>query len=187
MTVFALIGLAGTVSFTIGRHGAERTVALRIHLVASRTAFTLIELLVAMILAGILASIALFSISAMRARAMNARAIAEVRTIATEIVRYEMSHGYYPADLAAIDRAGMMDPWGHPYQYLRIKQPPGGGGALVVAGARKDRFLVPINSDFDLYSMGEDGRSVPPLTASRSRDDLVRANDGGYVGIASGF
>jgi len=47
--------------------------------------------------------------------------------------------------------------------------------------------MVPINSDFDLYSMGKDGRSVAPLTAKDSRDDIVRANDGGYVGLASEF
>ena len=62
--------------------------------------------------------------------------------------------------------------------------PPGGGKP---AGARKDRFLVPVNSTFDLYSMGPDGESVPPFTAAKSRDDIVRANDGGYVGRASGF
>ncbi len=52
---------------------------------------------------------------------------------------------------------------------------------------RKDKFLVPINTDFDLYSMGEDGKSVPPLTAKASRDDIIRANDGGYIGPASGY
>jgi len=53
--------------------------------------------------------------------------------------------------------------------------------------ARKDRFLVPINSDFDLYSMGRDGESVPPLAAPKSRDDVVRAANGAFVGLASKF
>lgn len=46
---------------------------------------------------------------------------------------------------------------------------PGGGGPPCgsIGGARKDRFLVPINSDFDLYSMGKDGQSVGPLTARK--------------------
>jgi general secretion pathway protein G len=52
---------------------------------------------------------------------------------------------------------------------------------------RKDRFLVPINSTYDLYSMGADGRSVGPLTAAMSRDDIIRANDGAYVGLAEGY
>ena len=52
---------------------------------------------------------------------------------------------------------------------------------------RKDRFLVPINSDYDLYSMGEGGTSVPPLTAKSSRDDIIRANDGQFVGLAEKY
>lgn len=52
---------------------------------------------------------------------------------------------------------------------------------------RKDRFLHPINSDYDLYSMGKDGESVEPLTAKKSLDDVIRANDGSFVGLAADF
>lgn len=52
---------------------------------------------------------------------------------------------------------------------------------------RKDRFLHPINSDYDLYSMGKDGESVEPLTAKKSHDDVIRANDGQFVGLATEF
>ena len=52
---------------------------------------------------------------------------------------------------------------------------------------RKDRFLHPINSDYDLYSMGKDGESVEPLTAQKSHDDVIRASDGGYYGLAKNF
>ncbi len=61
--------------------------------------------------------------------------------------------------------------------------PPCGG----VGGARKDRFLVPINSDFDIYSMGRDGQTIPPLTAPKSHDDILRASDGGFYGLAANF
>jgi len=61
----------------------------------------------------------------------------------------------------------------------------GGGGGPTQP--RKDRFLVPINSDFDLYSMGKDRDTVAPLTAKVSQDDIVRANDGAFVGLASEF
>lgn len=63
----------------------------------------------------------------------------------------------------------------------------GGGGGGAAAQARKDRFLVPINTDFDLYSMGKDGTSVPSLTAAASRDDVVRAANGAFIGLASRF
>ena len=52
---------------------------------------------------------------------------------------------------------------------------------------RKDRFLVPVNSDYDLYSKGQDRKSSTPFTAKASQDDIVRANDGAYVGLASEF
>jgi general secretion pathway protein G len=52
---------------------------------------------------------------------------------------------------------------------------------------RKDKNLVPINTDFDLYSLGKDGESVGPLTAIPSRDDIVRANNGSYIGRADSY
>jgi general secretion pathway protein G len=52
---------------------------------------------------------------------------------------------------------------------------------------RKDRNLVPINSEFDLYSKGKDGDSRPPLPAKPSRDDVLIARDGAYVGLAKDF
>ena len=52
---------------------------------------------------------------------------------------------------------------------------------------RKDRFLVPINSDYDLYSMGRDGDTKTPLTAKASHDDVIRCNDGEFVGLAYKF
>jgi len=53
--------------------------------------------------------------------------------------------------------------------------------------ARKDRFLVPLNSDYDLYSDGQDGQTTAPITAQKSQDDIIRASDGAYVGLASQF
>ncbi len=61
------------------------------------------------------------------------------------------------------------------------------GGNASKGKPRKDRFLHPINSDYDLYSMGKDGESVEPLTAKKSHDDVIRANDGGFVGLAVEF
>ena len=55
------------------------------------------------------------------------------------------------------------------------------------ANPRKDRFNVPINSDYDLYSMGADGASVEPLISAQSHDDIVRAANGTFVGLAENF
>jgi len=47
--------------------------------------------------------------------------------------------------------------------------------------------LVPPNTDYGLYGMGEDGLSRPPLTAKRSRDDIVRADNGRFIGLATDY
>lgn len=56
-----------------------------------------------------------------------------------------------------------------------------------VGKKRKDKSLHPLNTDYDLYSMGPDGRSVSPLTAKASRDDIIRANNGGFIGVAEDY
>lgn len=80
-----------------------------------------------------------------------------------------------------IMQATRLDPWGKPYVYLNLRDPASSGNA------RKNKNLVPINSDFDLYSVGKDGQSSPPPTSKFSRDDVVRANDGRYNGLAADY
>lgn len=63
----------------------------------------------------------------------------------------------------------------------------GSVGGSIMGSVRKDRFLAPINTDFDLYSMGPDGDSKSQLNAKASRDDIIRAANGAYFGVASGF
>jgi general secretion pathway protein G len=52
---------------------------------------------------------------------------------------------------------------------------------------RKDHNLHPLNSEFDLYSIGPDGSSSPPLTARASQDDIIWARDGAFVGPAEDY
>ena len=52
---------------------------------------------------------------------------------------------------------------------------------------RQDRFLRPINRDFDLYSMGRDGTTASNLADQESLDDVIRANEGTYVGSAEEY
>ena len=67
--------------------------------------------------------------------------------------------------------------------------PPGGGGLPCggIGGARKDRFLVPLNSDFDVYSIGKDRDTAMPLSPPQSHDDVLRASDGGFYGLGKNF
>lgn len=140
---------------------------------------TLLELVVAMTAVMILASIAVPAYNGYVTRARVAVAIGDIGRISLQLYRWQLNTRSFPATLAD---AGLdaNDPWGKPYQYLPVQG--ANRGAL-----RKDRNLVPINTDFDLYSMGPDGKSVGPLTAAFSQDDVVRANDGSFIGVAKDY
>ena len=147
----------------------------------SQRGFTLIEMMIVTVIIGILAALAIPNYARVRERAMIARAIGDIKAIQSDVQDYSIRNGgAVPANLAAVGRASLLDPWGNPYQYTPIT----GKGK---GGFRKDRFLVPINSDFDLYSMGADGATSGPLSAKTSQDDIIRANDGGFVGLAKDF
>ncbi len=145
--------------------------------------FTMIEMLIVMAIIGTLLAIALPMLQSALDKARVARAIGDIGTMQTDIAAYEAGGKGLPASLADIGRASLMDPWGNPYRYLKFDLTLTRGRGLT-PGARMDRFLVPINSTYDLYSMGKDGQSFPALTAKASKDDVVRANDGGFVGLA---
>ncbi|AJQ92596.1 prepilin-type N-terminal cleavage/methylation domain-containing protein [Gynuella sunshinyii] len=144
--------------------------------------YTLLEIIISIALIGILVSVALQSYSAYFDRVDRNKAISDLKIISTLITAYAMdSGGEFPDSLADVNADGYLDPWGHPYQYLNIANKRGNGHN------RKDRNLVPINSDYDLYSMGKDGESVGPLTAKQSQDDIIRANNGDFIGLASTY
>ncbi|MCF8149496.1 MAG: prepilin-type cleavage/methylation domain-containing protein [Burkholderiaceae bacterium] len=142
---------------------------------------TLVELLIVVAVIGALAAIAIPSYRRYVERAYVAKAVIEIGTIALALKRYHEDERTYPASLSALDIAIPTDPWGNPYQYLAIDIIPAPNTGQV----RRDKNLNPINSDFDLYSMGPDGRTQKQLTASKARDDIVRAGNGGFVGVAS--
>lgn len=141
---------------------------------------TLIELMIVLAIIGTLAVLATPLFSEYTTRAKIARAVTEIRNIQGDITAFEAGNERLPLDLAEIKRDTLMDPWGNPYQYTNFALTPKGKW-------RKDKFLVPINSTYDLWSMGPDGESATPLTAKKSQDDIIRANDGSYIGQASRY
>lgn len=144
-----------------------------------RAGFTLIELLAVIAVIGMLLGIMTPRLGAVLNTAKVATAIADIKVIELELIAFEALADSLPASLATIGRGGKLDPWGNPYLYLNY-----GGNSKNPSGSRTDRSLRPLNSDFDLYSTGKDGESSPPITAKGSQDDIIRANDGGFVGLA---
>ncbi|MBW1721966.1 MAG: prepilin-type N-terminal cleavage/methylation domain-containing protein [Deltaproteobacteria bacterium] len=143
--------------------------------------FTLIEALMVMVILGTIGAIALPLYTRYIEKAKVTKAIAEISILQKEILNFQAENDAFPANLGDIGRGNLKDPWGAPYQYMDMTGVSGHGKC------RKDHFMNPLNTDFDLYSMGPDGISKPPLTAKASRDDIVRADNGGFIGPASEF
>ena len=148
----------------------------------ARSGFTLIEILIALVILGMIAAIAVPSYNGYIDRARIYQAKQDIQGMATLISNYYNDHRAYPATLADVGLATRLDPWKNPYQYLDVSDIKATKGK-----ARKDKRLVPINSDYDLYSMGKDGKTAAPLTAPASQDDVIRANNGRFLGLGSEY
>lgn len=109
--------------------------------------------------------------------------ISQLEEIQKRIDDFYKTHSRYPISLVEIYESAPLDPWNNPYQYLSLAD----GLQKMRGQARKYKGMKLINSDYDLYSMGPDGKSVPPLTAEPSRDDIIRAHNGKFTGSASDF
>ena len=147
---------------------------------AGTAGFTLIELVVVVTIIGVLAGIAMPMYQGMRERAQIGAAISEIASLQQEIVEFRILNDRMPVDLNEIGRGAERDPWGNEYVYLDHSTTPSGQW-------RTDRFNVPVNTDYDLYSRGADQASSPQFTAAQARDDIARANDSGWIGLAETF
>jgi general secretion pathway protein G len=160
---------------------SKRTTAMTASL-RKASGFTLMETLLTLTIAGILSALSVSAYAKYIKTAKVASAVSDLGKIKSSIDRYRLNNNDLPPlSLAEVKAQGMKDPWGNPYVYLNFSTVNGNGQK------RKDHNLVPINSEFDLYSKGADKESMGPLTASKSRDDVIMANDGGFIGLASEY
>ena len=143
-------------------------------------AFTLVEVLLVVALLGVLLAIALPTYGRYQDKVRTRKAIAEITMMSAIVQAHFQTTGQYPASLASAEISNWIDPWGRPYVYYNIDE--NGKGH-----ARKDHALNPLNTDFDLYSSGPDGVSKPQITQKDSVDDILRASNGAFVGIAANF
>ena len=148
----------------------------------SQRGFTLVEILIVIGILAIVGAIAMPRYADYKERIRITQAKQDIAAINAQVKVYMHDNRTPPDALSAVGQGSKLDPWGRPYQYQRLE------GVKGVAGkARKNKNLVPLNSDFDLYSMGKDGETAGPLTAPVSRDDVLRANDGAFIGLASEY
>jgi general secretion pathway protein G len=143
--------------------------------------FTLIEVLVTIALLAVLAMIAIPQYADYQERVRIQQAITDIKAIEAHVHHFFQDNRSYPPDLAAIGVGGRLDPWGRPYEYTDLSSAKGNGSA------RKRKNLSPLNTDFDLYSVGKDGQSQNSLLPPVSRDDVIRALDGRFVGLGKDF
>jgi len=164
---------------------------------SGKAGFTIIEVAIVLLIVGILAALAIPAYNNYVDQSLNKLCVRNIRLLEHAIKTYELESMRLPNNLAELgpvsllDATGntktqsppLLDPWGNPYQYLNLPNdnPP------AYPNARRDRGNKPLSLDYDLYSMGADGRTSKPVDSHFGKDDIVRANSGAYVGLAGNY
>ena len=143
--------------------------------------FTLVEILFVIAIIGILSMMSIRPLEAFYTKVRSARAASEIRGLEKDIISFAIEKGKYPTLADIADTAtnpslaalkNLKDPWGHNYVYSDTP--------TRFYGAMK-------NTDFDLYSKGQDGDSADDLIDLHSLDDIIRFKDGAYDDLAGKF
>ena len=140
--------------------------------------FSLLEILIVIAILAILVSIAIPAYENYKDKKNIALAKTDILELQVIIDRFYVSNNRFPDTLAEISENIRRDPWGNAYYYTNVSTAKNKGSV------RKDKNLTPVNSDYDLYSAGKDGLTRLPFTAQQSQDDIVRCNNGSFIGLA---
>lgn len=143
--------------------------------------FTLLEVMIVAVVASVLFCIAYATYGHWIERAQTAKAVADIGAIHMAVQRFDLNARRYPTGLGEVGLESLTDPWGNPYQFLSFDGIDGNGPK------RKNKNLVPVNTSYDIYSMGPDGATSTPFTSSAGGDDIVMAGDGTYFGVAGDY
>lgn len=142
---------------------------------------TIIELMITIAIVAVLAMFATAKYQDYRERVRVAQAVADISAMSTRISQYILDNRSPPSSLTDVGFGSRLDPWGRAYRYLDLTTSKGKGKS------RRDRALNPLNTDFDLYSVGKDGQTQTSVVPPVSRDDVIRARDGAFIGLVSDF
>ncbi len=144
-----------------------------------RYGFTLVEILIALAAIGLLTVLAVPAYHNYKTVNDIEKAVNDISVINIAITQYQTANNKLPKNLAEINMGDLRDPWGMPYQYFIHKK--------TSQVQRKDKNLRAINNDYDLYSIGKDGQTSPVLFEQSSLDDVVRANNGRWIGLGEKY
>jgi len=156
---------------------------MRIKRFRASAGFGLLELMIVIVVVGLLATLAVPAYNGFVDKARIKSAIGDIGSLHIKLEEFRIKNNdQLPANLNELNMDVPTDPWDQPYKYLNIQAAGPGAGGL-----RKDGRLNPLNTDYDLYSLGADGSSSLPLSAQASRDDIVRANNGAFIGLGEDY
>jgi len=153
----------------------------RLHRYVHLRGFSAIEILIALSIIALLAMIAVPSYQHYVDKKNITKAKSDIVEIQAAIDKFYVLNNRFPDSLADVGKEQLIDPWNNSYFYTDVTQAKNKGSV------RKDKNLTPVNSDYDLYSAGKDRSTKLPFTANDSRDDIVRCNNGSFIGLAEDY
>jgi general secretion pathway protein G len=136
--------------------------------------FTLVELIVVMAVLAVLTAMAMPSLKEYIKVTENNACASDLRIIDKAVTAYYIERNVFPVQLSDVGFGSQLDPWKRQYEYKNLS----------IAGnvPLQDSAGEVLNHDYDLYCKGEDGESFPAFGDPANEDDVVRANDGFYIG-----
>lgn len=152
----------------------------RLCIIPDNEGFTMVELIVVMAILAVLTLLAIPSYDLLTNRARTTGAIEEIRSIEKTIIAWSTDNGgALPENLTKLGSSlpTSKDPWGRDYEYHLISDP---------AYMTPRVFGVdPVNTDYDLFSRGKDGHTDPDISVDAAQQNILRINDGQWVGEVS--
>lgn len=142
--------------------------------------FTVIEIMMVISILGILSGIAIASYSRFIEKAKYISVVEDIRNIARNIDNFYIENEAYPSNLNQVGAEALRDVWGNPYQYSDF-------ATTDKKDWRKDGNDKPINTFYDLWSNGKDGKTKKRVDSKEGRDDIIRAWDGNFIGYGKEF
>ena len=147
---------------------------------SNRNRFTLLEAVIVIAAIGLVSILAVPAYQNYQELKDIEQAVNDIAAINIAVTKYQLENNKLPENLLALNMDHLRDPWGLPYQYTpHMSSSP--------EQQRKNKNLTPVNNDYDLYSKGKDGKSAAALSADFSHDDIVRANNGKWVGLGKKY